>query len=320
MQGIFLFRESALNHWIVTAKIWLSLWRNMAQTNTTIHYDWSLLNTSDIKDEYTLTWRNKFDALQEISETPSLNNKYENFVNAHLEAATECIPTKQRAKCRVPWETLVVRKKHANIKTAFLCNKRNPTNINAQAQNDLTNVYLKEQTEYIQNQIKKIRDSLEDRQSRKAWQTVKEVSRRKSTARAKVKAVSQEERIHLGKQHFKNLLGKPPKVTDEPITKIISNQIDIKLGQFMQELDSVQRKILNRKAAGLDEIHLEVWKTREFNNILLQYCNAVYNQNTIDRWTKGCIFLFPKKGDLRITKNYQGITLTSIAAKMYATA
>ena len=28
------------------------------------------------------------------------------------------------------------------------------------------------------------------------------------------------------------------------------------------------------------EIPPEVWKTREFDNILLQHCNAVYNQNT----------------------------------------
>ena len=75
---------------------------------------------------------------------------------------------------------------------------------------------------------------VEDRESRIAWQAVNEVSRRKSTARAKLKAASQEERIHLWK-HFENLFGKPPKVTEEPVTKIIGNQLDIKLGQFTQE-------------------------------------------------------------------------------------
>ena len=117
---------------------------------------------------------------------------------------------------------------------------------------------------------------------------------------------------------FDNLLGKPPKVTYEPITRIISKQLDIKLGQFMQEeLDSVLRKIENRKAAGLDEIPPELWKTRGFDDILLRHCNSVYNQNTIDRWTKGCILPFFKKGDLELAKNYQGITHTSIAAKIY---
>ena len=76
---------------------------------------------------------------------------------------------------------------------------------------------------------------------------VNEVSRRKSTAKAKLKAASQQERIHLWKQHFENLLGNPQKVTHEPITKIISNQQDIKLGQFIQEeLALVQRKFKNR--------------------------------------------------------------------------
>ena len=36
----------------------------------------------------------------------------------------------------------------------------------------LAGIYIKEQTEYIQNQIDKIRDSVEDRHSRIAWQTI----------------------------------------------------------------------------------------------------------------------------------------------------
>ena len=76
-----------------------------------------------------------------------------------------------------------------------------------------------------------------------------------------------------------------PKVTDEPITKIIDNQLNIKQGQFTPELVVVLTKMKNRKAAGHDEIPPEIWKTRKFDDILLRYCNAVYNKNTIDRWT-----------------------------------
>ena len=122
--------------------------------------------------------------------------------------------------------------------------------------------------------------------------------------------------IHLWK-HFENSLGEPPKVVDETITKIICYQLDIKLGQFTQELKSVLRKIKNRKAARIDEIPPEILKTREFDNLLLQYWNAVYNENTIDRWTKGCILFVPKKDDLGLVKNYRGIILTSIEAKIY---
>ena len=122
----------------------------------------------------------------------------------------------------------------------------------------------------------------------------------------------------MWKQNFENLLGNPPKVTHESITRIISKQLDIRIGPFTQEeLDSVLTKIKNRKSAGLDEIPPEVWKTRQFDDILLRQCNAVYNQDPIDRWMKGCILPFPKKSDLGLAKNYRGITLTSIAAKIY---
>ena len=69
--------------------------------------------------------------------------------------------------------------------------KWNPTNANSQnlemAQSELTNAYLKEQTEYTQDQINKIRLSVENRQSRIAWQRVNEGSKRKITTRAKQK-------------------------------------------------------------------------------------------------------------------------------------
>ena len=156
------------------------------------------------------------------------------------------------------------------MKTASKCNRENPTNTNAlklkKAQNELASIYLKEQTEYIQNQIDKIRDSVKDGQSRIASQTINEMSRRKTTA----KATSQQERIKLWKQYFENLLGNPPKVTHEPITRIICKQLDIKLGPFtLEELDSVLKKIKNKKATRLDEIPS-----------------------------------FPKKGDLGLAKNY----------------
>ena len=85
------------------------------------------------------------------------------------------------------------------------------------------------------------------------------MSKRKSTTRAKLKAANREEQIHLWKEHFKNLLGKSPKVTGKTITKIINYQIDTKLGYFTQEeLNIVQTKIKNRKATRLEGIPPEV--------------------------------------------------------------
>ena len=72
------------------------------------------------------------DVLKEISETLTPNDEYGKFVNAHRETTGECIPTKLRARHRVSRETLAVMKKRDDVETASLCNRRNPTNINAQ--------------------------------------------------------------------------------------------------------------------------------------------------------------------------------------------
>ena len=142
------------DHRIVTAKIRLSLRKNVTRTTTAIHYDWALRYNKDIRDKYVIALRNKFDALQEKTEILTPNDEFENFVHANQEAATKYIQKEHRTKSRVPWETLAVREKRADVKTASKCNRKNPTDTNAlklkKAQNELAS---KELTEYIQNQI-----------------------------------------------------------------------------------------------------------------------------------------------------------------------
>ena len=76
------FEGMSSDHLIVTAKIRLSLRINSART-TTVHYDLSLLNNRDIRDKYTLTLRNKFDALQGKTEKDTRNDEYEIFFHAN---------------------------------------------------------------------------------------------------------------------------------------------------------------------------------------------------------------------------------------------
>ena len=61
----------------------------------------SLGKWGPIVNQYTLTVRNRFDTLQEILERHITN----------METEAVCIPMKSTAKCWVPGESLVVRKK-----------------------------------------------------------------------------------------------------------------------------------------------------------------------------------------------------------------
>ena len=88
------FEGVSSDHRIVTAKIRLSLRKNVTRTATTKHYDLALLNNRDIRDKYVLELRNRFETLQEKTGKGTTNDEYENFVNTHLEAAANWIPTK----------------------------------------------------------------------------------------------------------------------------------------------------------------------------------------------------------------------------------
>ena len=85
----------------------------------------------------------------------------------------------------------------------------------------------------------------------------------------------------------------------------------------MEELLKALKKVQFGKASGLDEIPAEGWKIDDLHQVLLDFCNNAYNQDPINRWREGCLLPIPKKGNLAITKNYRGITLTAIAAKIY---
>ena len=160
------FEGVSSDHRILTAKIRLSLRKNATRTATTKHYEWAFLNNRDIRDKYVVELRNRFETIQEKTEKGTPNDEYENFVNVHLQAAAKCIPTKPRTKYRFPWETMAVREKRARVRTASKSYRKNPTNTNAPklktAPYQLAGIYIKEKTEYIQNQIDKIRDSVED--------------------------------------------------------------------------------------------------------------------------------------------------------------
>ena len=90
-------------------------------------------------------------------------------------------------------------------------------------------------------------------------ETVNEVSGRKSTSRANLKVTNQEERFQNWKEYFKDLLGNLPEITDKPTKEIIDGQLDIKLGQFMEEeLNTVLKKLKAEKLWALNKIPSEV--------------------------------------------------------------
>ena len=120
--------------------------------------------------------------------------------------------------------------------------------------------------------------------------------------------------------HFKKLLGSPPNVEDpdEHIPPVYED-LDINDEPFiMKEGKKMKTSLKIGKAAGPDGIPPEVFKSCDFDEICLQFCNdALIKNDKPELWSYMNIIPVPKSGDLSKTDNYRGISLICIIAKMY---
>ena len=314
------------DHRFVSAKIRLTLRANpesKPKSSRNPPYDWSSPRTNPgITNSFTIQLKNRFNALQQEEIGSSPNNTYNNFISACEDASKETIPLKKNTKKRVPWDSEDIVSKRKILHRMAEIKSSEPTEINISNFNserdNLNGTYESEQKKYIQNKIDEITNALTNLKSSKAWKAVNEISGRKTTNKAKLKAKNETERVNLWKEHFQKLLGLQPTSENVNVTPIMDKDIGIKSGNFtMDELKTALQNTKSAKACGLDNIPGEVWKLDDFNDILLQLCNAVYNDSPIDKWRQDCILPFPKKGDLGVASNYHEITLTSIAAKVY---
>ena len=128
----------------------------------------------------------------------------------------------------------------------------------------------------------------------------------------------QADRINNWYKHFCNLLGKPPTVTDEDeeIEQIFPKP-NIKEGPFtMEEYKKAKPGLRIGKAAGDDEIHPEVLKLCNLDDIIHIFCNRAYaKRESPTQWKLSNLVCIPKAGDLSKGGNYRGISLSSLVFK-----
>ena len=116
---------------------------------------------------------------------------------------------------------------------------------------------------------------------------------------------------------MEQLPGQPPVLDDQPIQRVF-NTLPTETGDFtVDELQKSINALQNNKVRGLDDIPIETWKTGCLDKELLEICNKTFHGDVPGIWLQSGILPFPKKGDLGVTSNYCGITLSPAGAKVY---
>ena len=84
------------------------------------------------------------------------------------------------------------------------------------------------------------------------------------------------------------------------------------------ELLDTKKSLTSGKSSGPDGIPPEIFKYCDLDDFVLYFCNkALMEGLKPTQWSSLHIVPVPKSGDLRITSNYRGISLTCIITKLY---
>ena len=154
----------------------------------------------------------------------------------------------------------------------------------------------------------------------KCRRLINDITGRKASAKGQLKGATQKERVTNWYNHFKDLLGSPPDISDEDeeIPPILTD-LDIKTGPFNQEeYNKAKKSLVEGKTCGEDNIPPEVLKRCDLDDIVLGFCNdALVSREKPSQWSILNIVPIPKSGDLSLGGNYRGISLSSIVAKSY---
>ena len=250
--------------------------------------------------------------------------KYNKFVQANKEAMKECLPKRAKSKKTIRSSDARVTEARQKAQQAQRQYETTSSEDNKklwdEALQNLYQTYALVQEEELVKQVESVETAYGAQKYGEAWRVVNNITGRKKSKDGQVAGNSPEERVSTWFTHFKNLLGNPPEV-DEPDEEIPSVFEDVEINDApfeMSEFLKVKASLKLGKAAGPDEIPPEVFKSCDFDDICLDFCNdALISNDKPELWSFMNIVPVPKSGDLSKTDNYRGISLICIIAKIY---
>jgi len=314
------FASNGSDHRVLTARLKLSL-RAGKQPPRKVNYDWKALKDPKLQQQYTVGVRNRYAAL--CTGNQDMTEKYQCFIDACAQYTKELIPVKKKIKTKKFSSDLRIKDAREKVESAYLKYQKDSSAENQstlkEVKKGLQEAYTTVESEHLDEMISLVEEADEKSRHGESWKLINHITGRKSAKKGIIKGKSKQERLNSWYKHFSELLGKEPVVTDadEDIPKIF-DILDISTEDFTQEeYQDVKKRLKENKSADPDGITAEILKRCEFDDIILEYANCVLNTGQKPaQWSILHIITIPKSGDLSLTGNYRGISLSSIASKI----
>ena len=202
-------------------------------------YDSKTLSTyTSLQEKYAVEVRNRFEVLEDEDE--SATDKYDIFSKAYKEAAKKTIPLRKRAEKTRYSSDHKVTKARDEINHAYVVYQHSTIEENRaeyeKEKESLEDVYSLVIEEDLNSKIKEVETAYANSKHGQSWSLIKDITGRKASAHGQLKGETQKDRVTNWYNHFNNLLGSPPAISDEDegIAPIFEG-LDIKVGPFSQK-------------------------------------------------------------------------------------
>ncbi|CAH1248758.1 Hypp8389 [Branchiostoma lanceolatum] len=318
------------DHHLVVSKIRLKLRATPPTKKRHKVFDTHKLHTPEIKHEFALELRNRFQALENLEdegEQDIVETTWNTITKVYSETAEKVLGYRKRKDKEwitpETWRNIEERKR---AKGKMLNTKsRRAKDIYRNKNKEVKRSARRDKRAYVEELASEAERSATRGELIKVYRITKTLCNQNSACSVPIKdrqgklLTNEKEQAERWAQHFEEVLNRPE--PDEPADPAPSEDIPINTDPpTLEEVETAIKAMKNRKAPGIDAIQAELLKAdcATATLLLTDLFAKIWEHEVIPQdWSKGLIFKIPKKGDLSNCNNWRGITLLSIPSKVF---
>ena len=312
-------------HDLVMMSFKLRLRRMAKPQHTRLKFDLEKLNDPCVAEQFRAKIGGTFGTLLLCDESANLEDNVKTFEDATIEAATEILGKKTtKKKAWITTDILKLCDKRRELKEKKSKNpdvRKEYSKLNKQVKKEMT----KAKESWIIDQCVEIEDSLKMNNSKKAYDTVKSLTKPKQSKVNSIKDKDGEIIIEKNKvlerwtEYCSELYNYKLSGNVEVLDTDESNNDDQEDIILQSEIEEAIKSMKKGKSPGLDNIPGELIQAggEIMSTALLNICNQIWkNKKWPQSWTKSLVITLPKKGDLKVCNNYRTLSLISHPSKV----
>ena len=316
------------DHNLLVAKVKLKLRKARKNNMQKRRFDVNKLKTPEIKHEFSVEIRNKFEILQHEAALTidSLNQ-------AMRETGEKILGYKQSKKKEwISRETLNKIEERREVKKKLLSTKSERlrerfATEHREKDKIVKNSARNDRRQYTEDLAQEAEEAAHQNDMKTVYQITRKLKGdfgqncdRPVKDEDGTTLTSEEQKLQRWKEHFQKVLNRPEPAVLADIPEA-AEDLDINLGDItLAEVKDAINKLKNGKAPGDDGVAAEMLKAEDqaTPEALRQILQEIWATGNIPQvWKSGTIVKIPKKGDLSNCGNWRGITLLSLTSKIF---